>query len=156
MKRLICISVLCIFCIMTSFADELNSDQLKLRSDMMTVLRNHGYSPSLDSDGDIKWEAKGHTYYASVSPSSQRPMYVQVAIYYTYPDDYSKAVVHKAAGMLATYKGVKVMCTKSYVKITSEFFLMDVTYFDSVLEKVMSQIDSVSEDLRDTYKEAAE
>ena len=36
------------------------------KSDLMSYLRNEGYAPSYDSDGDIVFKIEGYAYYALV------------------------------------------------------------------------------------------
>ena len=57
-------------------ARDLNSEQLALRNEIMSFLKEEGYMPEIDSDGDIKFKSEGNDFYVTVSATDENPMYV--------------------------------------------------------------------------------
>lgn len=80
MKRLIITLVMGLLILPSiSFAQSdsgLNSEQLALRTDLFNFLKEEGFMPELDSDGDIKFKSEGQPYYIRVSKTDENPMYV--------------------------------------------------------------------------------
>ncbi|HJC18137.1 YbjN domain-containing protein [uncultured Alistipes sp.] len=51
-----------------------------VKSDVMSYLRNEGYAPSYDEDGDVKFKVQGYTYYVLSKDSGMGYTYVEVRI----------------------------------------------------------------------------
>ncbi|MCM1378010.1 MAG: YbjN domain-containing protein [Clostridium sp.] len=67
MKKILFIIMAVIATIFTSQAsDELTGRGLTLRNNIQNYLRSQGYSPEIDSDGDIKFKYEGKSYYVSI------------------------------------------------------------------------------------------
>lgn len=72
------------------FAKDLNDAQKKVRSGIMYFLKEEGYMPELDSDGDILFKKEGMKYHVAVSDIDTSPMYVVLFHNYRYDDTYTK------------------------------------------------------------------
>lgn len=64
--RMLFASLLMMIAAATGYAGELNSSQIAFRTSIVNYLRNEGFSPSIDNDGDIKFKKEGRTLYISI------------------------------------------------------------------------------------------
>lgn len=148
MKRFIAILILGLMALpMSLTAQEFNSEQLALRADLFGFLREEGFLPEYDTDGDIKFKSEGKTYYIKISDVDESPMYATLYRLFNYPSDYSMDTFVMATKSLNLYKGVKVLCFSDYYKIQAEFYLRHAEPLKSVFYKVKSQIDSLKDDV---------
>ena len=157
MKRLflnIITTVFASICSLYSWADskDYSDEQLALRNEISIFLKEEGFLPEIDSDGDIKFKFEGRSYYVSISSVDENPMYVNLFIPFNNPDDYSADVVVLATKSLNYYKGVKVVCYDNSFKISAELYLRDADLFKESFYKLMSQIDNVCDDFMDECK----
>ena len=157
MKRLflnIITTVFASICSLYSWADskDYSDEQLALRNEISIFLKEEGFMPEIDSDGDIKFKFEGRSYYVSISSVDENPMYVNLFIPFNNPDDYSADVVVLATKSLNYYKGVKVVCYDNSFKISAELYLRDADLFKESFYKLMSQIDNVCDDFMDECK----
>lgn len=157
MKRLFLIIITTILASISPLYSWANSkdysdEQLALRNEISNFLKEEGFMPEIDSDGDIKFKFEGRSYYASISTVDENPMYVSLFIPFNNPDDYSADVVLMATKSLNKYKGVKVVCYDDSFKISAELYLRDADLFKESFYKLMSQIDNVREDFMDECK----
>ena len=80
-----------------AFADgEFTTRQLALRSEIQSFLKQEGFMPEIDSDGDIKFKREGNTYYVRIDKANKSPMYVRLQSYYSYSDNLSKNKISAA------------------------------------------------------------
>ena len=64
MKRILLLFILIIAISSTALAQKkFNSEQLQLRSSIELFLREEGFMPEIDSDGDIKFKKEGEPYF---------------------------------------------------------------------------------------------
>lgn len=77
-----------------AFADgEFTTRQLALRSEIQSFLKQEGFMPEIDSDGDIKFKREGNTYYVRIDKANKSPMYLRLQSYYNYSDNLSKSKI---------------------------------------------------------------
>ena len=126
-----------------------DEEQLELRSDLFDFLKEEGFVPELDSDGDIKFKSEGQNYYISVSKTDDNPMYVSFFRIFNYPDEYSIETLVMATMELNRYKGVKVVCFESSFRIAAELFVRNAEPIKSAFYKLKNLIDSVKSDVLD-------
>lgn len=133
---------------------EFNREQLALRSDLLNFLKEEGYMPEIDSDGDIKFKSEGQQYYISVSNTDDNPMYVVLFRQFSYPDEYSVETVVMATRSLNLYKGVKVLCFEESFRIGAEMFVRSAEPVKASFYKLKDIIDSVRSDFLDECENA--
>lgn len=126
---------------------KLNREQLALRTEITKFLKEEGFSPTIDSDGDIKFDADGKTYYVAVSAVDDNPLYLSFFRNFRYPDEYSQDVVFMATKSLNKYKGVKVTCYDYSFQVSAELYLRNAELFKNSFYKLMKQIDSAQGDV---------
>lgn len=156
MKRLIITLVLGLLILPSmSFAQSdsgFNSEQLALRTDLFNFLKEEGFMPELDSDGDIKFKSEGQAYYISVSKTDENPMYVVLFRSFSNPDEYSAETIAMASTKLNFYKGVKVLCFDKSFRIGAELYVRNAEPVKSAFYKLKGIIDSVKSDFLDECK----
>ena len=156
MKRFIITLVLGLFILPSiSFAQSdsgFNSEQLALRTDLFNFLKEEGFMPELDSDGDIKFKSEGQPYYISVSKTDENPMYVVLFRSFNNPDEYSAETIAMASTKLNFYKGVKVLCFEKSFRIGAELYVRNAEPVKSAFYKLKGIIDSVKSDFLDECK----
>lgn len=158
MKRLI--YLFCLFLLLTptsSRAEEpkFNKEQLQLRTDIFNFLKEEGFMPEIDSDGDIKFKSEGHTTYVEISKTDENPMYVKLSRFFSYPEDVTAETLEMATKELNRYKGIKVTCFESSYSIRAEMFVRDSNAFNSVFYKLNGLIYSCSADVLDECKKVS-
>ena len=129
-----------------------NSEQLALRTDLFNFLKEEGFMPELDSDGDIKFKSEGQPYYMSVSKTDENPMYVVLFRSFNNPDEYSAETIAMASTKLNFYKGVKVLCFEKSFRIGAELYVRNSEPVKSAFYKLKGIIDSVKSDFLDECK----
>lgn len=129
-----------------------NSEQLALRTDLFNFLKEEGFMPELDSDGDIKFKSEGQPYYISVSKTDENPMYVVLFRSFNNPDEYSAETIAMASTKLNFYKGVKVLCFDKSFRIGAELYVRNAEPVKSAFYKLKGIIDSVKSDFLDECK----
>ena len=151
MKHSILLSICMAFlCIGTVRADnDLNAEQTRLRSEIQSYLRAEGYLPEIDSDGEIKFKKEGAVYYVSFRAADENPMYATLFRVFSYPEGYSRNTIALATAELNLYKGVKVLCLDSSIRVEGGMFLRDARTFEYAFDKLMTQIDYVVGDFID-------
>lgn len=136
-------------------ANDLNPEQTRLRSDIQSYLRAEGYMPEIDSDGDIMFKKEGAVYYVSINPNDENPMYGILFRVFNYPEDYSRNTIVLATAELNLYKGVKVLCLDSSIRIQGDLFMANAKTFAYAFNKLMRQIEFVVEDFIDECDKVA-
>ena len=74
-----------------------NSSQLSLRNGITQFLKNEGFQPTLDDEGDIKFKYQGDVYFVTISESATSPMYIELQKYYSYNDNLNRSKIVVAA-----------------------------------------------------------
>lgn len=156
MKRFILTLILGLLILpMVSFAQsgsDFTSEQLTLRTSLFNFLKEEGFMPELDSDGDIKFKSEGQTYFISVSKTDENPMYIVLFRQFNNPDEYSAETIAMASTKLNFYKGVKVLCFDKSFRIGAELYVRNAEPVKSAFYKLKDIIDSVKSDFLDACK----
>lgn len=122
---------------------EYNSEQLALRTDLFNFLKEEGFVPELDSDGDIVFKSEGQRYYFYISKTDKNPMYVALSMSFNNPDEYSYETIVMATRELNLYKGVKVICFEDSFSVRAELYVRDAEPVKSAFYKLIEKIDQV-------------
>lgn len=159
MKKVIVSLVLAFLIIpLLSFAQEkaeFNEEQQALRTDLFNFLKEEGFMPELDSDGDIKFKSEGGNYYINISKTNENPMYVVLYAPFNCPENYTMETVFQATKQLNFYKGVKVLCYEKTFRIGAELFLRDAEPLKDVFYKLKEIIEEVKSDVLDECKKVS-
>lgn len=126
---------------------ELNSEQLRLRTDLFNFLKEEGFMPELDSDGDVKFKSEGAVYYFSVSDTDENPMFVSFFREFDLPDEYPVETLVMATRELNMYKGVKMVIFKNSFRICAELYVRNAEPVKAAFYQLKGVIGSVKSDV---------
>lgn len=126
---------------------EYNEEQLSLRSSLFNFLKEEGFMPEIDSDGDIKFKYEGLVHYFTISKIDKNPLYIVLFRSFNYPDDFDAQTLTMATKELNLYKGVKVICFDNSFRIGAEMFVRDSEAVKSVFYKLLEIIGDVTSDV---------
>lgn len=130
----------------------LNTEQLALRTDLLNFLKEEGFMPEIDTDGDIKFKSEGQYYYISISKTDENPMYVVLFRPFNNPDEYSAETIVMATKHLNLYKGIKVLCFDKSFRIGAELFVRNAEPVKAAFYKLKDLIDDVKSEFLDACK----
>ncbi|MBP3763534.1 MAG: hypothetical protein J6I49_06635 [Bacteroidales bacterium] len=122
-----------------------NYEQRTLRDEIFQFVRNEGYSPSIDSDGDITFKKEGRSYWVVIDARDTSPMYVCLMQTFTYGSPYTRVNLNAVMGDVSRNKMVKIELYDSNFALTADLYLTDSKAFTSIFSKAMSQIDNLRE-----------
>ena len=149
MKKIILLLVALLSLSMDSLAQEFTEIQKKLRSDIMLFLKEEGYMPELNTNGNIQFKKEGDKYFISIDKRDTSPMYLTVGLSYIYNDTYSVDKVSKALKELNAYKAVKVVCFEDSYAYHAEMYLVNAEHFKYTFYKLMDQLSTLKKELAD-------
>lgn len=128
---------------------ELNSEQLRLRTDLFNFLKEEGFMPELDSDGDVRFKSEGVVYYFSVSDTDENPMFVSFFREFDLLDEYPVETLVMATRELNMYKGVKVLIFRNSFRICAELYVRNAEPVKAAFYQLKGVIESVKSDVLD-------
>lgn len=139
--------VLCMTSFQAFAQDSFTPRQLALRSDIQNFLKQEGFLPEIDSDGDIKFKREGNTYYISVDKNNKSPMYVCLRSYYSYDDNLTKTKIKEALPDLNLWRAVKVVMLDEQFAVQADMFLTSSEAFKTVFYKIIGIISDVEDEV---------
>lgn len=156
MKRLLflCAFILSAFCSASAQTD-FTSGQLELRTELFNFIRGCGYTPSIDADGDIEFEANNDTHWVIISETDTDPYYITVIRFAPYVSDYDYDRVLHAGDELNLYKTVKVEPMDEYAIIKSSMYLYNASALTDVFFKILEVIGNAYDDFTYEYTHAS-
>lgn len=146
MKRFI-ICIITLVMTLGLYAEGLNSQQSKLRNDILSFLKEEGFMPEIDNDGDIAFKREGQKWYITVNSDDTNPMFITLYQIYAYNEDYTKAAISEALAELNSYKGVKTRVGKSAYFYEAELYLVNAEPFKYAFYKLLKQIESMKNNM---------
>lgn len=126
---------------------EYNAEQLALQADLLNFLKEEGYMPEIDSDGDIAFKIEGKQFYMIISKKDDNPMFVILCRMFNYPDEYSKETFILATKELHLYKSIKVTCLDNYYRVGTEVYTRDAEHIKGIFYKSIEIINSAISDI---------
>ncbi len=138
-------------CSMASAA-ELDSKQLAFRSEIMSFLREEGFSPRIDtSDESVEFKKEGHSYWIYVGESS--PYYITVQrAGISVSDDEKASAILAANECNATKKAAKVyVASNNSVCFVVESFTRSAEDFKYVYYRTMRVLDAAFEQFQEEF-----
>ena len=154
MKKIIIGLLLGVLSIWSASAQQLNSTQKKLKTDIFNYLKKEVSNLSDYSATDLKFTHNGTTYFVSISESDYSPMYVTMYAGFNLPSTYKKEVVALAASTLNSYKGVKFYCGDDYIKLQAELFMNDYKPFATSFHSLINVMGTIKDAFDEAYEKA--
>lgn len=97
-----------------------------LKQRCIEILREEGYCPSIDDDGDVKVKVQGLTMYIRTSDNDEEFLKVWLPNIWSIENDNERAKLHWVANKLnREYKCGKVYLTDEDTHIVCEIFISD-------------------------------
>ena len=133
----------------SAFAQQksLNVQQQNLRSSIMSFLRDEGYQPSIDDDGDIKFKRQGDIYYVIVSENDESPMYIRLAKYFEYGTKMTKQKVRESCEEINKYKMLKLSPLNNSFCMDIVLYVTNSQAFTAIFNKVIKIMEDAEEEL---------
>lgn len=148
MKRVMLFVSLFLMAYTSAFSeDKLNDAQLKLRSNIETFLREEGYMPAIDSDGDIAFKKEGDKYWVIIDKRDTSPFYVTLSKYFNYGEKFNRGKIAENLAELNLKKAVKVLLFDDSYAFQAEMYLVNAENFRHVFYKLMSQLEALEEEV---------
>lgn len=148
MKRIMFFASLLLMAYTSAFSeDKLNDAQLKLRSNIEVFLREEGYMPSIDSDGDIAFKKEGDKYWVIIDKRDTSPFYVTLSKYFNYGEKFNRRKIAENLAELNLKKAVKVLLFDDSYAFQAEMYLVNAENFRHVFYKLMSQLEALEEEV---------
>lgn len=112
MRNLLLIAVLLISCNSFAQVNDDNTVKTRLQNKYMQFLREEGFSPSIDGDGDVKFKKEGSIYYLRPTKDA---LYFKIACWLTNSNnDHSLKIFEAMNKTISNYKAVQVFLVDDY------------------------------------------
>jgi hypothetical protein len=131
--------------------DKLSSAQKTLRTNIVQFLREEGFAPTIDTEGDIEFKREGKTYWVKVYPENISPYCLKLFRAFKI-DDYDKNKATYLIPEIQKTKSVKLNCYEASLEIESEMYLHDAEHFKYVFYQTMLGIASAIDDFVTEYE----
>lgn len=118
-------------------AKSLNSDQLELRQNIVSFLKEEGFMPEIDSDGDVRFKCEGTSYYVIIDEDNITPMYLTLYLGYNYTEKRNKSYIESIVSEINKYKGLKIIISERSYSLRIEMFLVNAEHFRYTFYKHM-------------------
>ncbi len=149
MKKIILILSLFVLCVSSSFAQqkEFDSGQRSIRDGIQSFLRNEGYLPTIDEEGDIKFKIQGDVYFVIVSDIDSSPYYVRLAKFYSYGETFNKQKILSLMPEINKYKMLKLQSNESNFSLEFQMFLENTSSFTNIFNRVLRVLETAEEEM---------
>lgn len=156
MKRVL-LFMLCLMATILAYAQkDLSSNQLKLRTEIVNFLKEEGFAPEIDNDGDIKFKRQGNTCYVIIDEKNTSPMYIRLERYCPISESYSEVTARLAAELLThRFKAIKcnyITSSKQY-RVTGPMFVRSAEPFKEVFYQLCSSMDDLIDEVEEALDE---
>ncbi len=152
MKRFLFLLIISSIVVSASAANALTTHQNDLRANLINFLKEEGFMPEIDNDGDIQFKREGVKWYISIYSVDEMPMYISLFKWYNYSENYSKEAVSATLADLNSYKGVKVIIGNNGYMLSAEMYVVDAEPLKYAFYKLLGQIDNMDNRLTTLIK----
>lgn len=150
MRKLVLFMLCIVTSIMVHAQKDLNNNQLNLRTGIFNFLKEEGFTPEIDKDGDIKFKRQGDTYFVIIDAANESPMYLVFAEFINVPERYSETVAKLASEQLTRrFKAVKCnyISNNRTFRVAAEMFVRSSEPFKEAFYKLTSVMDSLEDEI---------
>lgn len=135
---------------------EYTPEQRAFRSTVTDFLRNEGYAPTIDSDGDVAFKKEGAQYWIHIDGggSESTSFYVEFHGPSLWLEDASKAISLMACNYVNNNKKcIKATLNSDNTRVlfTVELFCMEASDFTAVFYRYIDVLDAASDDVQKYY-----
>jgi len=104
----------------------------EIQNSVMAYLKEEGFAPSIDEDGDIRFKKEGDLYYVIIDDKEDNPYYMSIALARGMDEGYNMQKAISIAYEVQEYKGVKMKLYNTSILTKSEMFFQDPKHFNAV------------------------
>lgn len=140
MKKIL-LSIAFVFATRFICAQDYNTQQKQLVTQISNYLSGQGYSAEEQKDG-LKFKSEGVNYYVEIDKEEQNPMYLRLCRYLKFDDKLTREKVIKNLNAMNVKYGVKVSCQEKNVLVSFEMFLTKSSEFTYAFKDILSQVKS--------------
>jgi hypothetical protein len=109
-------------------------DHKEIKDSILTYIKQEGYVPTVDDDGDIEFKKEGDLYWVIIDEKEESPFYLSIILTRRMGDDYDKRraiiVAHEV-----NKKGVRVKLKDKSVWAEADMFFQDPKHFNAVFKR---------------------
>ena len=140
MKRVSSLIVICFILTAISFAQSKQTPtQKRLQNDIVNFLKEKGFSPSIDKDGDVEFKSEGKTHWISIL--SESPFFIEIfkmGSSLEGKNGLNRNIAIKACnGVNAELPVINAHCDDKDVWFYIELYITSSEEFKSVFEKYL-------------------
>ena len=106
--------------------------QENLKNEVLNFLKEEGFCPTIDEDGDICFKKEGDLYYVIVDNKEESPFYLVISLGRRMEEGYDMAKALPIVYEVNHYKGVKMKLYESSIVTRAEMFLENADHFKAV------------------------
>lgn len=153
MKKIIFLFTLVFaLCSLNAMGKDFSEGQKKIRLELVKYLSSEGLKPSLDTDGDIRFEKDDQEYVVEIIGNWENPYIVSLYLGFNYSDDYTREKLENCISLVATLKAVKLFCQNSGYTYRFDMPCYNISNFKSTfhhnLELIEAARDKVSKAIK--------
>lgn len=123
----------------------------RLQNEYIQFLKEEGFTPSIDEDGDVEFESEGETYY--IRPSID-PLYLSMFIFLSNTDNVHDLKIYQAVNVAnKQYKAIKVYLTDDFINvvINASNYLHEESDFKVIFYRCLKPMKIATQFFQDEY-----
>lgn len=131
---------------------ELNTGQLQLRRNLVTVLSSAGYKPDIDKDGDIFFTDNDVRYWVAIRESWDDPFLITLytELRYNSEKNRTKSNVEACISVVNQMKTVKLFCKDLVYVLRSDILCKDADIFKNTFKTILAEQKKAQEYINET------
>lgn len=149
MKKVLIVLFACIS--LTGFAQSDEEVERQTQQNYIQFLKEEGFMPSVDDDGDVMFKKEGSSYYMCPTDDNR---YFKVCKWLTNEDKVQNLEIHQAMiNTMRRYKAVKIYATSDYSGIWVEVscFLAEEDDFKFIFYRALDVVSAAKDSFLEEY-----
>lgn len=154
MRKSIILTILfSFFCLMGAHA-EMNQSEKAIQNQVKSFLAKEGFSPYVDSDGDLAYKKEGTLYWYTIRQNNDGSYFITINHEDLNTTDTNEYNVLRAINQVSgEYQAVKCYLWNSKVKVRIEFYASTASDITKYFYRHMSILKDANEDCKKYYAE---
>ena len=107
-------------------------NQKTIQNEIMNYLKNEGFTPSIDDDGDINFKKEGDLHYVIIDEKEENPFYLTISLTRRMEEGYDMEKAISVAFDVEGYKGIKIKLYKTSIVAQAQMFFQHPDHFKQV------------------------
>lgn len=150
--RYLLIGAACLTACFAAGAAELDKQHRQLQIEVVSALREKGFKPDIDKDGDVYIDKNNRRYWIEINESWSDPYIITVYNLDTYDSSigWSRENVESCVSMVNQAKTVKLYCKDYTFMLRTDMLCRSVDVFSKTLGSVLDELDKATQYLVET------